>query len=463
MIHNLFILLPEILLVILGFFVQIAGISKSAKKYIVFGSIAGFALIICTMLIFHLGLEFSAFNGSFVQNDYTVFCKTLIFIFSLLVIINYIGYYKSIFKEYHSEYIVLILFIAIGSSIAISARDFLILFLGFELQSLACYVLASFNKDSVLSSEAGLKYFVLGALSSCFMLFGISFIYGFTGTISYEAIDNILSVSNNNIAIIIGVMFVFSGFMFKMSIAPFHAWTPDVYEGAPIISVTLFSSVQKISILSVFIVLCSSCIKSMNGLFYYMITILSILSILIGSIGAIIQKSLKRMIAYSTILNMGYCLIPLTLWNDASYEVALKYLTIYVASTIAFFAILTSCLGDKAEYARLDDLIGLGRNKKAAAVSITLLMFSMIGVPPMAGFFGKYYILYHALNAEEYILVFFLLLGSLISAYYYLNVIKYMYFSDNVTEESTSKLNIYLLLVISLSLGFTLFYSLLPL
>lgn len=462
MIHNLFVLLPEILLAMLGFVVQIAGISKCAKKYMVFVSIAGVALVITAMFSFHLGSEFSAFNGSFVQNDYTIFCKALIFLCSLLVIINYIGYYKSIFKEYHAEYIVLILFTAIGSSIAISARDFLILFLGFELQSLSCYVLASFNKESVLSSEAGMKYFVLGALSSCFMLFGISFIYGFTGTISYEAIDNILSVSNDNIAIIIGVMFLFSGLMFKMSVVPFHAWTPDVYEGAPIISVNLFSSVQKFSILSVFIVLCSICIKSMNSLFHDVIMGLSILSILIGSIGAIMQKSVKRMMAYSTILNMGYCLIPLTLWNDASSEVALKYLMIYVASTIAFFSILTSCLGEKAEYVMLDDLIGLGRNKKAAAVSITLLMFSMIGVPPMAGFFGKYYILYHALNAQEYLLVFFLLIGSLISAYYYLNIIKYMYFCDNLTEESTSKLNIYLLVVILLSLGFTLFYSILP-
>lgn len=462
MTHNLFVLLPEILLAILGFCVQIAGISKCAKQYVSAFSIAGFALIICAMFIFHFGEAFSAFNGSFMQNDYTIFCKALTFIFSLLIIINYIGYYKSVFKEYDSEYIVLILFVAIGSSIAISARDFLILFLGFELQSLACYVLASFNKDNVLSSEAGLKYFVLGALSSCFMLFGISFIYGFTGTISYESIAHILSVNNDNIAIIVGVMFLFSGLMFKMSVVPFHAWTPDVYEGSPIISVNLFSSVQKISILSVFIALCSICIKSMNGLFHDVIVALSILSILVGCIGAIMQKSVKRMMAYSTILNMGYCLIPLTLWNDASFEVALKYLMIYVASTIAFFAILTSCLGEKAEYAMLDDLIGLGRNKKAAAVSITLLMFSMIGVPPMAGFFGKYYILYHALNAQEYVLVFFLLLGSLISAYYYLNIIKYMYFCDNFAEESTSKLNIYLLVVISVSLGFTLFYSILP-
>lgn len=462
MIHNLFVLFPEISLVVLGFFVQVLGLSKCSNRSMILVLLSSFVLIVYTIFRFHLGFTFSIFNGSFVQNDYTIFCKILVFIFSVLVIINYIGYYRSIFKEFQSEYIVLILFTAVGASIAISARDFLILFLAFELQSLSCYILASFNRDNILSSEAGLKYFILGALSSCFMLFGISFIYGFTGTISYAAINQIITVSNHNIAIIVGIMFIFSSFMFKLSIFPFHAWTPDVYEGSPIISMNLFSSVQKISVLSVLIVLCSICIKSMNALFHDIIMFLSIISILIGSIGGIIQKSIKRIIAYSTILNMGYCLIPLTLWSDASFEAALKYLIIYVASTIAFLALLTSCLGAKAEYPILDDLIGIGRNKKAAAVSITLLMFSMIGIPPMAGFFGKYYILYNALSNHEYALVFFLLIGSVISSFYYLNIIKYMYFCDNLTEESTSKLNIYLLLVIALSLGFILFYSIIP-
>ena len=375
---------------------------------------------------------------------------------------NYIGYNQSIFREYKPEYVVLILFTAIGSSIAISARDFLILFLGLELQSLTYYVLATFNRDNILSSEAGLKYFVLGALSSCFMLFGISFIYGFTGSISYNTINNIIMISNGNIAITLGMILLFSGLMFKLSIVPFHSWTPDVYEGSPIISLNLFSSAGKISAMSVVIILSSSCIKFMGNLFYEVITILSILSIMVGSIGAIMQSSVKRMMGYSAILNMGYAITPFVLWDDIGFEVALKFVIIYSISCLAFFSILTSCLGEKAENAKIEDLIGLGRTKKAASIVITLLMFSMIGIPPMAGFFGKYYILYQMISSKEYLLAFFVLLGSLISAYYYLNIIKVMYFCDNLVEESSSKLNLYLLTVIVISASFILFYSILP-
>lgn len=463
MIDNLFVLLPEISLALLAFFIQMLGVSnKVSNKLACQISLAGLVLVIYIISRYHLGFSLSAFDGRYVENDYSVFCKLLIFIFSFFIIMNYIGYNQSIFREYKPEYVVLILFTAIGSSIAISARDFLILFLGLELQSLTYYVLATFNRDNILSSEAGLKYFVLGALSSCFMLFGISFIYGFTGSISYNTINNIIMISNGNIAITLGMILLFSGLMFKLSIVPFHSWTPDVYEGSPIISLNLFSSAGKISAMSVVIILSSSCIKFMGNLFYEVITILSILSIIVGSIGAIMQSSVKRMMGYSAILNMGYAITPFVLWDDIGFEVALKFVIIYSISCLAFFSILTSCLGEKAENAKIEDLIGLGRTKKAASIVISLLMFSMIGIPPMAGFFGKYYILYQMISSKEYLLAFFVLLGSLISAYYYLNIIKVMYFCDNLVEESSSKLNLYLLTVIVISASFILFYSILP-
>lgn len=461
--HDFLILLPEISLSILALIVQMIGVSKrmssdTACKI----SLAGLCIVFCLIFTMQASLYGDVFAGSYAQNDFTICCKLLVFAAAALVIANYIGYYKSIFQQVQSEYVVLILLSCVGAGVAISARDFIVLFVGFELQSLTVYVLASFSRNSPFAAEAGLKYFVLGALSSCIMLFGISFLYGFSGSTSYFVISNILSMGKINIGLIIGSVFFISGLMFKLSIVPFHMWTPDVYEGSPLMSVSLFASMQKLSSLSVIITIFALCLTPLYKKFYYFMEAFAILSIIVGSIGAVMQTSVKRMMAYSTILNMGYVLIPLSFWDVIGFEVAIQYLVIYTAASIALFAILSAALGDKAEIARLDDLSGLGMSKKAAAASITIVMVSLIGLPPFAGFFAKYYILTYAIAKQQYLLVGVLLVGTLIAAYYYLNIIKSMYFSELKVSPSRSKLNLLILVPIVITLGYTIFYSVLP-
>lgn len=461
--HDCLILLPEIYLTILALITQMIGVNKRISADVVCKiALAGLCIGIYLVYKMMASLYGDAFAGSYVQNDYTIFCKLIVFMAAALVMANYIGYHKSIFDPLQSEYIVLILLGCVGAGIAISARDFIVLFVGFELQSLAAYVLASFSRNSPFVAEAGLKYFVLGALSSCIMLFGISFLYGFAGSTSYFVINNVLAMSEINIGLIIGAIFFVAGLMFKLSIAPFHMWTPDVYQGAPLISVSLFASMQKLSSLAVVVTILALCLNPLSEKFYYFMKALAILSIIVGSIGAVVQTSVKRIMAYSTILNMGYILIPLNFWSAISFEIAIQYMIIYAASSIALFALLGAALGDKAEDAKLDDLSGLGSSKKAAAAAITIIMFSLIGLPPFAGFFAKYYILTYAIKSEEYLLIIMLLSGSVIAAYYYLNIIKVMYFSELKISPSRSKPNLMILVPIIMTLGYTLFYSILP-
>jgi NADH-quinone oxidoreductase subunit N len=461
--HDFLILFPEISLTILAFVVQMIALSKRITEEMACKiAFAGFAAIIYMVFHLHPLLYGSAFAGAYVQNDYTILSKLLVFVAGVLVIVNYIGYYRSIALEIKSEYVVLMMLSCVGAGVAISARDFIVLFVGLELQSLAAYVLAAFNRDNVKSSEAGLKYFVLGALSSCVMLFGISFLFGFAGSTSDFVVSNIAAMPDINLGLIIGALFLICGLMFKLSIVPFHMWTPDVYEGAPLMSVSFFASMQKLSALVVSITIFAICLKPFAGQFYYFVLVLAILSILVGSIGAVMQSSVKRLMAYSTILNMGYILIPLTIWEERSFEVAMQYGMIYVMSSIALFALFGAALGARAEEVDMQDIEGLGMSKKAASAAITIVMISMIGLPPFAGFFGKYYILNYAFEKQQYMLAAFLLIGTLISAYYYLNIIKAMYFCELKITPSRAKLNPFILLTLVVSLGFVIFYSILP-
>ena len=461
--HDFLILLPEIALSILAFIIQMLGVSKWITQQRVCNiALIGLGVVICMILHLQMSLYGEAFAGTYVQNDCTIICKLIVFTAAALVLSNYIGYHLANSLEFKSEYVVLIILSCVGAGVAISARDFIVLFVGLELQSLASYVLASFSRDNENSSEAGLKYFVLGALSSCIMLFGISFLFGFTGSTSYFVIHHILAMPELNLGLIIGALFLICGLMFKLSIVPFHMWTPDVYEGAPIMSVSLFASMQKLSSLVVVVTIFAFCLKPVAAQFSYFLMGIAILSILVGSIGGVKQISLKRLMAYSTILNMGYILIPLTLWEGNSFEVAMGYAVIYSASSIALFALFTAALGEKAEGAQMLDIEGLGTSKKAASAAITMVMMSMIGLPPFAGFFGKYYIINYAFGAQQYVLAASLLIGTVISAYYYLNIIKAMYFCELKITPSRSKLNFFILLTLIISLGFTIFYSVLP-
>ena len=383
--------------------------------------------------------------------------KSCILIASTLILLSHIGHIKNLNQEIQTEFVAIFLLSITGSFVAISARDLIVLFLGLELQSLPAYILAAFATKSVKSSEAGLKYFILGALSSAILLFGASFIYGSVGHLDYEHISTSLE-HHHNIATIIGVSFVLIAIMFKLSVAPFHMWTPDVYEGAPIMSVTIFSSVHKIAAVAVFVNIIALMIGKFSYDFISILKVFAGLSLIVGALGAIFQKSVKRLMAYSAILNVGYIMlaiiaaISLDMWRHSFFT----YIVIYAVSVIALFSLLAITFGEKADDLKLNDLSGLGKTKKTAACCISIVMFSMIGIPPLAGFFGKYYVLFDLISIEEYGLVVIAIVASLVAAYYYLRVIKSIYFEEPTTQAVKLPLTLELVISITLCMAFLL-------
>ena len=265
------------------------------------------------------------------------------------------------------------------------------------MQALSGYAMAAFNNKDVKSSEAGLKYFVLGSLISCLMLLGISFFYGFTGSIYFNDIKAALD-GEFNIGLVVGAIFVLAAILFKLSAAPLHIWTPDVYEGAPVSAVTYFAVEQKVGFLIVLINFVTLVTGNYLRVSVDLIKIAAILSIFIGALGAMMQSSLKRLMAYSTILNVGYVLIAISLHSDEGFRSAIIYMVIYVIGTIGFFACLVALFGRKSDIASFADLQGIFAERKTIAASIAIIMFSMIGLPPLAGFFGKYYVFYNAIS-----------------------------------------------------------------
>ncbi len=457
MLNQFYIILPEIMLAIVAIFVQLLGLfcNKSAHKLV------QFTLILSTAIICYLLFSFDnygiAFTESFATSYSTSFFKALIFAVSLMSIVIYHDLTKIAKQDLKIEFITLVLLSTLGGFIAISARDFILLFCGLELQALAGYALASFNSGEIKSSEAGLKYFTLGAMMSALMLMGISLLYGFSGSIRFTEISIILN-NEFNIALVVGTIFILSAILFKLSAAPLHVWTPDVYEGSPISSVSYFATAQKLIILIVLINLMNYLIGSYTPIGNKLIKIIAIISMIVGSLGAIMQSSIKRLMAYSTVLNIGYVLIGISLQTTEGQLAALIYMLVYIIAIIAFFACIVSLFGARSDEVVFDDLKDIANKRKTLAASIAIIMFSMIGLPPMAGFFGKYYIFYNAINQGEFALATLGILTSVIAAFYYLKIIKYMYFMDgnkNITIIPTSN---GLRFITIISLAFILFF-----
>ena len=453
-------LLPEICLASLALILQLLGVSK---KY-------GSANIVCRLAILcMIPIAFLVINdielSSILYDTYVVgqdnaFYKLLVLGSVILVILTYLGYIKTTNAQYASEYVTLVILIALGAFVAVSARDILVLFVALELQALASYVLAAFDKSNAKSSEAGVKYFVLGALSSCIMLLGISFLYGFSGSTLYSDVQNMTLSAHSNVGLAVGGALLIVGIAFKLSLAPFHIWTPDVYEGAPFVSVGLFSSALKIAIFVVTMNVLSQVVVYSNYL-VWMLRVMAILSIIVGSIGAIAQNSIKRLIGYSTILNMGFACTALVINANANWHFGIVYIVIYAVTTIGLFSTLASSLGSNLDNATFADLEGVAKTKRIGAALISIFMFSMIGLPPFAGFFGKYYLLSIALAEQEYLLVFTMLVGSVISAYYYLKIIKAMYFCEASKPAARLNPTCELVLVNTLAIMFIVGFSLL--
>jgi len=372
--------------------------------------------------------EESLFDGAFVDDDFSRFMKALTLVGAIVSLLLSTDFLKRAQLDKY-EFPMLVVLSTLGMLLLVSADNLIALYLGLELMSLALYVLAAFARDDARSSEAGLKYFVLGALSSGMMLYGMSLLYGFSGTISFSGIAAVVHGSAP-LGVVFGLVFLLAGLAFKMSAAPFHMWTPDVYEGAPTPVTAFFASAAKMAAVAITARVVFTAFPSIIDQWRQIIVFLAVASTLLGAFAAIGQTSIKRLMAYSSIGHMGFALIGLSAGTEEGVKGVAIYLAIYLVMTLgAFAAILTMRVQGKL-VENISDLAGLSRTNGATAFFLAMLMFSLAGIPPLGGFWAKWYVLLPAVNAGYYTLVIVGVLASAVSAYYYLRVVKVMYFDE---------------------------------
>lgn len=369
----------------------------------------------------------TAFGGSLIVDDFGRFLKILSVLASAAAIVLSLSYMDAE-KQRKFEYPVLILLSTAGMMMLISAGDLIALYLGFELMSLCLYVIAAIERDSVRSTEAGLKYVVLGALSSGMMLYGVSLIYGFTGTMSFTGIAK--AAGAGGIGLTFGLVFLFAGLCFKISAVPFHMWTPDVYEGAPTPVTAFFAAAPKVAAIGLFVRVAIEAFPSITVQWQQIIVFVAIASMLLGSFAAIGQRNIKRLMAYSSIGNMGFALVGLAAASPDGVSGVLIYMTIYVVMTLGVFACILAMRRSSGMVEDIGELSGLARTRPAMAFFLGTLLFSLAGVPPLAGFFAKFYVFLAAIQSGLYTLAVIGVVASVISAYYYLTIVKIMYFDE---------------------------------
>lgn len=424
--------LPELVLAIgaMGLLVVGVFLGDSAARRI---SMFAVAVLAAAMALVVAGPgaagETALFQGAFRIDAFSNFAKVLMFgasAFAILMSDRYLaGEQLGRF-----EYPVLILLAALGMSMMVSATDLIAVYMGLETQSLALYILAAFNRDSRRSTEAGLKYFVLGALSSGLLLYGASLVYGFTGATSFEAIAEAAARGGENAGLAIGLVFVIAGLAFKVSAAPFHMWTPDVYEGAPTPVTAFFAAAPKLAAMALFARLLTSSFGGAVGDWQPVIALIAVASMAVGAFSAIVQSNIKRLMAYSSIGHMGYALIGLAAGTAAGVSGVLVYMAIYIVMTIGTFAVILMMRRRGGMSESIADLSGLSRTNMPMALVLTVLLFSLAGVPPTAGFFGKWYVFLAAVDAGLIWLAVAGVVASAISAFYYLRIIWFMWFDE---------------------------------
>jgi NADH-quinone oxidoreductase subunit N len=364
-----------------------------------------------------------------VVDDFARFMKVLALIGSAVTLIMS-GRYLLRTKMDSEEYPVLIMLATIGMMLMISANDLIALYMGIELQSLALYVVAAINRDSAKSSEAGLKYFVLGALSSGMLLYGASLVYGLTGHTGFADIAKALSLSGSNLGIIFGIVFIIAGLAFKVSAVPFHMWTPDVYEGAPTPVTAFFAAAPKIAAVALFTRVMVGPFANVTQDWQQVVVLVSLASMVLGAFAAIGQSNIKRLLAYSSIANMGFALVGLAAGSVEGVQGVLVYMLIYLVTTLGVFACVLAMRRKGVYVESISDLAGLGRTNKGLAFVLAMLMFSLAGIPPLAGFFGKLFVFSAAIKAGLYVLAIVGVIASVVGAYYYLRIVKIMYFEE---------------------------------
>jgi len=420
--------LPEIVLAVGAMALLMLGAFRGERTVGAVNWLAILLLIAAGALIVWLPAgRLTAFGGSFVVDDFARFLKLLALTGSAAAILMSLDYLK-VEKQERFEYSILILLSATGMLMLISAADLIALYLGLELMSLSLYVVAAFNRDSVRSTEAGLKYFVLGALSSGMLLYGASLVYGFTGTVSFAGIAK--AAGQGGIGLMFGLVFLFAGFCFKVSAVPFHMWTPDVYEGAPTPITAFFAAAPKVAGIAMFVRTTMVAFPEIAQQWQQIVVFVAIASMALGAFAAIGQKNIKRLMAYSSIGHMGFALVGLAAGTAEGVQGVLVYMAIYVAMTLGTFACILSMRRDGVLVEQISDLSGLARSNPTMAFFLAMLMFSLAGIPPLAGFFAKFYVFLAAIKAGMFTLAVLGVLASVVGAYYYLAIIKIMYFDE---------------------------------
>ena len=451
-------ILPELFLSLSIMFLLMVGVFVK-KSFKIVNLLSILFLVFSIILILNQPSEtIKVFNKSYIIDNFSIFMKVLTLLFSLFILVTSKTYLKSNNID-KIEYPVIILASTLGMILMISSYDLIVFYLGLELQSLSLYILASFMRDNVKSTEAGLKYFVLSALASGLLLYGCSLIYGFTGTTNFEIISK--NLSSQNPAAVFGIVFIIVGLAFKVSAVPFHMWTPDVYEGSPTSVTSFFAIVPKIAAISVFIRFMYVPFINVINEWQLIIIFLSVGSMILGAVAAIGQTNIKRLIAYSTIGHMGYILAGLATGTSEGVQSSIIYLTIYLIMNLGAFGCIFMMKRENIYSENIYDLSGLSKNHPMLALGFLILFFSLAGIPPLAGFFAKFYVFMSVIEAKMYTLAIIGLLSTVVSAFYYLRVIKIIYF-DKPRKEFDECYDWGLKSILILSSVITLFYFVNP-
>jgi NADH-quinone oxidoreductase subunit N len=452
-------ILPEIFISLSIMFLLILGVfKKNSANFIHYLSIG--LLLISGILILNNPLEtkVTLFGESYVIDNLSSYMKILIIFGGAIVLLMSTKYLK-LFKIFLIEYPILILCSILGMMVMTSSNDLMVFYIGLELQSLALYVLASFNRDQLKSSESGLKYFVLSALSSGLLLYGCSLIYGFSGSTNFEVIAD--TMNSTHFGLTFGIVFILVGLAFKISAVPFHMWAPDVYEGSPTSVTLFFAAVPKIAALTVFIRFLYTPFMNMIEQWQPIIIFLSIASMIFGAVAAIGQNNLKRLVAYSSIGHIGYALAGLAVGSNAGVQSSIIYISIYIVMNLGLFSCLFMMKRNDQYYEKIDDLSGLSKNHPILALSLLIILFSLAGIPPLAGFFAKFYIFKSVIEQSMYFLAIVGLLSTVVAAFYYLRIIKVIYF-DAEKEKYDTDHNTWLRITLAFSTLLILFYFIFP-
>jgi NADH-quinone oxidoreductase subunit N len=430
---DIMIALPELFVAVAAMLLLMFGVfqgNQSARLVSWLG--VGVLFIAAILVLAGPASRVVGFNDLFVVDEFANFAKVLLLLGAALTLILAMPFNaREGIPQF--EFPVLIIFAVLGMLMMVSANDLISLYLGIELQSLALYVLAAIRRDAVRSAEAGLKYFVLGALSSGILLYGMTLVYGFAGSTGFDNLAAVFAAGAEEgapIGVIVGLVFIIAGLAFKVSAVPFHMWTPDVYEGAPTPITAFFSVAPKIAAMALFVRVMLEPFGDLFDQWQQVIWLISLASMILGAFAAIGQTNIKRLMAYSSISHMGFVLVGLAAGNETGAQGVLLYLTIYLFMNVGTFACILAMRRQDRMVEDIDQLAGLSRTNPKMALALAIFMFSMAGIPPLAGFFGKLYVFLAAIEAELYTLAVVGLLSSVVAAFYYLRIVKLMYFDE---------------------------------